>query len=248
MAEQWSSQPDAEPPCDECDDGWLKVVKDGEFIGQAICPFREDAAKCMLARANGEQAGAQKTAWLRGHGVLARYHHMSIDHVAEKARLEVAGYTANLADEVTEGRGLLIGGAVGTGKTAILGLIADAAYDAGINETEFVYSFDLYAAFFRHNPERDDERMRRWRQARLLLLDELGAAYTTDFSLSEFEGFVEHRHAACLATCVTTNVPLDKLKKVVSARVYDRWRSTCTAIELAGGSKRTALTPQGGPQ
>lgn len=242
ILDSWRSDPEWQPDCSACrkPEGLLH----GEHEGMTLtlqCPRRSDCASCPLARADIQRAAEEKARWLRSHGVLRRYHGMRVDHVEERVQDYVTGYVERLQQHVRTGRGLLITGTTGTGKTAILGLIAEWAYDQGIRDAHFVYCYDLYAAFYRRDEE-TREQVRRWRECPLLLLDEFGAPYGHDFPTSEFEGLCEHRQADHLATCVTSNLAVKALQRTPEwARIYDRWRSTCWGIELRGPSKRQGL-------
>jgi DNA replication protein DnaC len=241
-----SSEFTAEGRCAECraPDGLLRIFLRVDEAGRVfwlVCPHRANPAICRLARNDAARARTERSRWLDAHGVGARYQGMELAKVADAAQAAVGGYLERLAQHVREGKGLLISGPTGTGKTAILGLVAERAYESQIRDCWMVYSYDLYAAICR----RDDAartKLATWRSCRLLLLDEFGAAYGADFPASEFEGLMEHRQSDQLATCVTTNLSQADLRRSPEwSRVYDRWRSTCWGIELVGPSKREAL-------
>jgi DNA replication protein DnaC len=238
-----SSEFTSEGLCAECrpPKGLLRVSAEGRYF-MLTCPQRDNRDLCRLARNDAALRRTERARWLDAHGVGARYQGMDLSRVDEAARITVGGYLDRLGDHVRAGKGLLISGPTGTGKTAILGLIAERAHGIMLQGgCWMVYSYDLYAAICRRD-EAARERLETWRNCRLLLLDEFGAAYGADFPASEFEGMMEHRQADQLATCVTTNLSLADLRRSPEwSRVYDRWRSTCWGIELVGASKREAL-------
>mgnify|MGYP005857167723 CR=1 FL=1 len=242
LADLCGSEPDWQPNCEGCKkpQGAIRFEHEGQTFRLA-CPWRADSQRCPLARADLLKAAQEKTKWLRERGLLRRYHGMRLEQVDPRARDLVAGYLERLQEHVRAGRGLLITGTTGAGKTALLGLIAERAYDLGITDAQFAYCYDLYAAFYRRDEEAR-EQIRRWRECRLLLLDEFGAPYGHDFPASEFEGFCEHRHADHLTTCVTTNLSVKAIQRSEEwSRIYDRWRSTCWGLALRGTTKRQGL-------
>jgi DNA replication protein DnaC len=242
LLEEWHSDPHWRPDCAACRKpaGLLPAERSGLRL-LVQCPWRDDPTRCRLASADLESAAAAKIRWLRERGLGRRYHGMSLESVETNARPEIEAYLERLDAHVRAGRGLLLAGPVGSGKTAILGLIAERAYDLGIESVDFVHCSTLFAAFYRRGRD-DAERLERWRSRSLLLLDDFGLPYAHDFPLAEFEAFCEHRHAEMQATCVTTNARVEELQASVEwARVYDRWRSTCWGYVLEGPSNRQGL-------
>lgn len=239
---EWRSDPTWQPDCATCRrPAGMLAAERGELRVLVRCPRRDDPTRCELAAADLEKAAADRRRWLHERGLGRRYHGMSLESVEASARPEIAAYLERLDAHVRAGRGLLLAGPVGSGKTAILGLIAERAYDLGIESVDFVHCSRLFAAFYRRGRE-DGERLERWRSRSLLLLDDFGVAYAHDFPLAEFEAFCEYRHAEMLATCMTTNARVEELQASVEwARVYDRWRSTCWGYVLEGPSKRQGL-------
>ena len=107
------------------------------------------------------------------------------------------------------------------GKSTILAMIAERAMQIRqprAPKVEFVYAPVLWAGFFARE-------WRRWQEADLLLLDEFGRAYETDFPASLFESFIEQRYANRLATCIATRLTISDLKSNPQWEcVLDRWR------------------------
>lgn len=220
-------------------------MEDDGLKVSVVCLWRDDPRRCHLAVRDAENAAVARRAdredWLRQGGLGPRYWGMSLECVEQTIRADVAAYLDGVREHIRQGRGLLLSGAVGTGKTAILGLIAERACDERLSGVEFVHCSTLFAAFYRRAKD-DAERVLRWRECSLLLLDDFGMAYAHDFPVAEFEAFCEHRHSEILATCVTTNARVEDLQESRQwARIYDRWRSTCWGYVLGGQSKRQVL-------
>ena len=136
--------------------------------------------------------------YLEKIGIYKRYHKV------EKTRIyikdEIEKFVNNLEKNIKAGNGMIISGPVGTGKTTILSFIAQE-------------NFKL-----RNNITMDED-------CDLLLLDDFGKEYTHDYSLKEFEEFVEIRYAKMKSTIVTTNLTPKQLNELVAyRRIVDRWK------------------------
>jgi len=240
-----SSNPNWRPDCAGCVlDGMLVLEIDGQQTPGA-CPFRHAPDVCKLARREEMRARSDRVGWLDEIGFGRSYHEARLDEVHANARPMVGHYLESLPAHVAQGRGLLIGGRPGTGKTSILALIAQRAWDVGFRSVRFVYAYDLFALFFRRDEESQAE-VQRLRGVSLLLIDDFGAAYGADYPEAQFEGLTEFRQADKRATCVTTNLaPLDLKRNPAWARIYDRWRATMWGTTLPGESQRQNLA--GGP-
>lgn len=155
-------------------------------------------------------------------------------------------------------RGCLIAGTLGTGKTTILAYICFrlvkhyarvkrywvragtediVRYDWDILDFPFVPVGELFDLFF----DRRRDEIQRYRDAPCLFLDDLGREYQTDFPLSRFENFIEHRYANLLTTFITTNIaPEDLANNPKWARIVDRMRDKkwMDVITIKGESMR----------
>jgi DNA replication protein DnaC len=136
---------------------------------------------------------------------------------------------ADLDVHVRDGRGFILSGPPGTGKTFALALTALAARE--VTPCAFVSSSMLFNAL-----HEQDVAVSEWRMAPLLLLDDFGVEYAADWAMSRFQEFVEYRHAHCRSTCVTTNLAVADLGKLAGfERIVSRWRETCSGHVWAVG-------------
>ena len=192
-------------------------------------------------------------AWLTRCGVGERYWEMERERLREPDL--VVPYLAELAPNVEAGRGLLLIGPVGVGKTATLAMVAEEALAQGITgawyttatrmithllrgtemRTEWVYTDDGYGA---REGKQVDIDPRHWP---LLLLDEFGSAYESEYAIAAFEDYLGYRHDRRLATCVATNLTAEQIRANDHyARLVDRWRETCVVVGIGGESMRGA--------
>ena len=133
------------------------------------------------------------------------------------------------------GRGLYLWSKTnGTGKTHLAAAIALQAGD-GL----FVATSDLLDAL-RDSYSTGDNCLlyERAVQARLLVLDDLGAERTTDWTTSRLYALLNRRYNACAATVFTSNYSPEHLEPSVGARIVSRILGTCTVLHLAGPDHR----------
>lgn len=72
----------------------------------------------------------------------------------------------------------------------------------------------------------------------VLLLDDLGATKTTEWTLERFTGLVDHRYRETLPTIVTTNLDFSEATQVLGSRAADRLYGGAVQIIIGGDSRR----------
>ena len=181
-------------------------------------------------------------------GVAKHYHQASI----KKSRIaeNLTGFADHLGENIELGKGMLLLGPVGTGKTSAMvillkdilgkfGHILSSGPEFRILKPDFDILFTnsnkIYNSIFR----KDYDFGARCRKARVLMIDDFGREYYHDFPFSEFEDLVEHRYANQLCTFVTSNLTPDELKSNDTyQRVVDRWRECNDIVQISGLSMR----------
>jgi DNA replication protein DnaC len=121
------------------------------------------------------------------------------------------------------GDGLLIEGPVGSGKTYLAAAIVRARIESGMRAS-FRRSADLYAALresYRLNASESDL-MGPYRDAQLLVLDNLGAGSLTDFERRITLEILDRRLNDRRPTVVTTNWELDAIAEKMDDRIASR--------------------------
>jgi DNA replication protein DnaC len=180
-----------------------------------------------------------------GTGIPKRFRGVSFDRkpicdlepvILRHVRRFVEQVDANL----DEGRGLWFHGDVGTGKTSLAMLVAQAADAAG--RSVAVYSVPHLLAEIRSTYDRDSsgsylDLFDRLCTVDLLVLDDLGAEKTTEWVLEQLYSIVNERWQSSGSVVVTTNAPdpgqgtiVDQLRREVAE--IGRLRETGSRAEL----------------
>jgi DNA replication protein DnaC len=140
------------------------------------------------------------------------------------------------AEDLAAGRGrnLLVTGDTGTGKTWGAWHAAEHAVRAGYEGGAVITT----AAVFRHvvAPATADPReLARYREAGLLVLDDLGAVRLSEWDMDHLGELVDARCAATLPTVITSNV--SDLRSLLGPRISSRL-ARAVIVEMDGPDRR----------
>lgn len=133
-------------------------------------------------------------------------------------------------------RGLLLVGAVGTGKTAIACALAhDSDGDSFWPVTDLI---DHLMDSYRSNSfgARFDALARR----RLLILDDLGAERDTDGQTDLVVKLIDRRHRQRRVTVITTNLKSAQRTARYGQRIESRLQQMCEVVPVTGADRRAA--------
>jgi DNA replication protein DnaC len=162
-----------------------------------------------------------------------------VDAVAAQARADMVQRGAYIAT-ISQGPSLILLGATGVGKThESYGAVRDLAITGVVTRWAVTTAADLYAALRpRHGIDSEAE-FARYRNARLLLLDDLGAERKpTEFTEEITFRLINHRYEHQLPTLITSNVSPGELAGRLGDRVTSRLAEMCQRIVLKGHDKR----------
>ena len=184
-------------------------------------------------------------------GVYQRYHQIQESRIPHLD--QVKKYCDNLEQNIKNGKGLLLLGAVGVGKTCIISYIAQKIYKLNnrnkitLDENYEViiskrYSMQvirmpsMYNLFFnKQNGDLDG-----YYSCDILGLDDFGTGYAAEYPATNFENLMELRYAKMRPTIITSNFSLDKLRGLKQyERVIDRWRDMCDVIVIDPGKYKS---------
>ncbi|AZR74263.1 hypothetical protein BBF96_13145 [Anoxybacter fermentans] len=177
--------------------------------------------------------------------------------IRENAKL-VFDAAKNFAYNFEEGknmRGLLIEGNTGSGKSYLLGCIANYLIDRDIEIRYIVYSDLIQTIKTSFHPESQvtaDKILRQLQEVPVLLIDDLGTEYITEFTSSTLYQIIDKRYREERPFIVTSNFSPNELSKrmgLMGERIFDRIVETCDYYQLIGDVRgQIALSKQGADQ
>ncbi|WP_327726100.1 ATP-binding protein [Streptomyces europaeiscabiei] len=179
--------------------------------------------------------------------IPARYRRALADHpqiTAWADQISGAGRPGPGGPGIAEGPSLLIAGPTGTGKTYQAYGAVRALLSRGVRlRWEVTTTADLYARLRPrngHDAERDLQTLAR---CPLLLLDDLGAAKTSEWTEELTYRLINHRYEHMLPTLITTNLPIPELRTALGDRVASRLAEMTERIVLTGPDRRRRTPP-----
>jgi DNA replication protein DnaC len=152
-----------------------------------------------------------------------------------KILLAMQRYVDNFKKFHAEGKGILLYGSVGTGKTFLSACTANALIDKGI--PTMVTSVSYIANKLMGMYEGKNEYIEGLNTYPLLVLDDLGAERNTEYMNEVVYNVINARYKARLPLIVTTNLTTEQLKAptdVTMARTYSRVLEMCFPIKVEG--------------
>lgn len=149
-------------------------------------------------------------------------------------------YVEHFDDMYRLGKGLILYGPTGTGKTFLADCVANALMEKGV--PVLVTSI---IALTRGMGEHLPSVLEKMSNARLLVLDDFGAERFTDFKSEQIFDVIDTRYSSKKPMIITTNYPLSELKKaenIRQQRVNERILEVCHPVKMDGESwrKKTA--------
>jgi DNA replication protein DnaC len=157
-------------------------------------------------------------------------------------------HTANFASSFVQkfnsnsiSQGLIIEGPIGSGKSYLLGCIANALIDRGIHFRYIVYSDllqQIRSTYNQDSPETDEKQiLNTVQQIPVLLIDDLGTEKATEFASSTLYQIIDHRYREEKPIILSTNYSVKNLKNrfpVMGERIFQRLLEMNKYLELAG--------------
>lgn len=148
-------------------------------------------------------------------------------------------YVENFADMKSKGKGLLLYGTVGTGKTFAACEVANALIDKGYSA--LVTSFSRLTNTIQGMYDGKQEYIDGLNNFDLLVIDDLGTERKSEYMQEMVYNIIDSRYRSGLPMIITTNLTIDEITKpenIGNSRIYDRVIERCFPIEVSGNSRR----------
>ena len=160
------------------------------------------------------------------------------DRANEKLSNMAQRYVNNFDTFFKDGKGLLLVGGVGTGKTYIACMIANALIDKGypVLVTNSARILSTLQGNFNKQEYLDS-----LNQFKLLVIDDLGVERNTEYAKELVYNIIDSRYRAGLPMIITSNLTLEKMATetdLADKRVYDRILERCYPVAVSGESRR----------
>jgi len=149
-------------------------------------------------------------------------------------KTKLKDYINNIQYNVSNGKGLVLLGSEGTGKTRLsfaIGLYIASNCDIKNIDREKFYNIFKYAmdnANYYETLKKKD----------VLILDEVGLKQLTDWEIQITYDLLDYRNEEMKYTIITTNATKEELSNFIGKRSYKRLVESCEFVEFNGKSRR----------
>lgn len=149
-------------------------------------------------------------------------------------------YAEFLAENLKSGRGYIMFGQPGNGKThlaaAIVNVAARQGYTAIFERVPMLLA--KIRATYDGGPVSERQIMKTLTEADLLVLDDAGAEKCTEWTEPTLYTIIDERYTNKKSIIVTTNAGLEELEQKIGFRAMDRLLEVCAIVENEGTSYR----------
>ena len=161
------------------------------------------------------------------------------DRSNEKLSTLARNYVEHFSEMKDKGKGLLLFGTVGTGKTFMSACIANALIDKGYPcmVTNFARLTNTIGGMFEGKQEYLDSLNR----FALLVIDDLASERDTEYMGEIVQNIIDARYRSGKPIIITTNLTSDELKSPAETRkqrIYSRLFEMCIPFEVKGKDRR----------
>lgn len=155
--------------------------------------------------------------------------------------------------QIPEGdNGFYVTGPRGVGKTHLLAAICRYKIQSHLkaNDGEFETKdlpafisvpellFQFKGSYSKTSNTTEEEILKKYTQCRVLLLDDLGAERSNDWSIQLIYLLIDRRYADMKQTFISSNLHLDKIAEQLDDRIASRIAGMCDVIEISGKDRR----------
>lgn len=206
---------------------------------------------CELIRGEKKEEGIRLKLTIRaikkaglGKRFLAKNFNNFEQNPNQKAYDVCVGYARNIVDNTESGKGLLLHGPVGTGKTHLIAGIID--YIARMRKRTFsgniifTTMINLLAElrFSVQEQGKTESTIREYQKCNLLILDDFGTEKETDWTAETIYKIINYRYEEVKPIIITTNSNVAEFLRFFDERLASRIMETCTILKLTGKDYR----------
>ena len=217
-----------------------------EVLGRISRPYC--LCKCGAEKRDAEEKAKAQTEFdnrikdLRRTGFpdsdMIQWNFANDDMENEQITKAMKRYVDNFPELKKQGKGLLLYGNVGRGKTYAACEVANALIDKGYSVlvTNFSRVLNTLQSTFEKQEYIDS-----LNKFALLVIDDLGIERSTEFAKEQVYNIIDSRYRAGLPMIITTNLSIDKIKNptdIENGRIYDRIIERCFPLEVKGQNRR----------
>ena len=207
----------------------IKITDIDKLVEATVTPKKKDMEK----KYDLPNLGDNELAMMSEHGWFPKKYLVDADWTTCKAEKELKNYL----ETFKIGKGLLIHGPVGTGKTMAMTLLAQELYSKTNILPRFVYWSELLAKLA---VDSEKEFFNQIKDASILCIDDFGVGSIAPWALGKLDWLFEYRNGNVKSKIVTTNLLPKQLGEVDEwQRFIDRWREQMSAVSMPGKSMRT---------
>ena len=229
--------------CGKCNTRKQSQVKVGGTVYKPFCMCKCESQKLEEEEEKRKQRDfAEKVKELRRVGIpetkMREWTFANDDMENEQITKAMKRYVENFPELKKQGKGLLLYGNVGRGKTYAACEVANALIDKGYSVlvTNFSKVLNTLQSTFEKQEYIDS-----LNKVSLLVIDDLGIERSTEYAKEQVYNVIDSRYRANLPMIITTNLSMDNIKNpadVENGRIYDRIIEKCFPIEFKGQNRR----------
>jgi DNA replication protein DnaC len=226
--------------CAKCGKAVQTVV---EFMGiqktvRCICDCKKKELDAFEEKQKAEER-ARKRRSCFAETNMADWTFEKDDRKNPKLSNAMQNYVKNFTEFKAEGKGLLLHGTVGTGKTFYAACIANALIDESykVQMTNFTRLTNIIQGTFDGKQAVIDSLLKH----HLLIIDDLGAERKSEFMQEQVWNIIDALYRSGIPFIITTNLTMNEIKNPADigyARIYDRILERCHPVEVSGVSRR----------